>query len=90
VTNFIQTYLFHHIAERRVLPNERGRRLTQEPYMAQTSLASSAPLQREGTTLMATSLESSMDERIHTTAAHPHICNPAKTLNVRVLLHAGD
>jgi hypothetical protein len=52
---------------RRTPASQRTRRLTQELYLAQTLYSSSAPLQREGTTLMATSLQSSeslIDERI--------------------------
>jgi hypothetical protein len=48
------------------------RRLTQELYLGQTLYSSSAPLQREGTTLMATSLEPSeslIDERTRTLPA---------------------
>ena len=72
--------LVHHLAELHAPPNQRTRGLTQELYLAQTSLASSAPLQREGTTLMATSLESSeslMDERIR---AAPRGRNPSREL----------
>jgi hypothetical protein len=66
--------LFHNIAERRAPPIQRTRRLTQELYLAQTLYSSSAPLQREGTTLMATSLESSeslMDEQVRAAGLRP-------------------
>jgi hypothetical protein len=70
----MQTYFLSSCCGTPRAAEQANARLTQELYLAQTLYSSSAPLQREGTTLMATSLESSeslMDQRIRAVGLRP-------------------